>query len=186
GAPIPLTGASPLPLDWRPQASADFDHDGHADLVWRNLATRALQIWTLNGTTRVGTLVPSPDHAADDNWQLAAAEDLNADGNVDLLWYNVSSGRIVEWLLDGNAVRLAGRFTNPPNAGDANWKVVAAADYGVGPGGTLFTGDLLWRNASSGRLVLWYLDNAGNRTAGAFTTPDAPANPTGWNVVGPR
>jgi len=31
------------------------------------------------------------------------------------------------------------------------------------------------------------MDQAGNRTAGLFTTPNAPAsNPTDWTIVGPR
>jgi hypothetical protein len=34
--------------------------------------------------------------------------------------------------------------------------------------------------------VVWHLDLAGSRTAGTFTTPDAPANPTDWTIVGPR
>ena len=49
------------------------------------------------------------------------------------------------------------------------------------------TNDVVWRNASSGRVVVWHLDFAGNRTSGLFTSPDAPGpDPTGWTIVGPR
>jgi hypothetical protein len=35
--------------------------------------------------------------------------------------------------------------------------------------------------------VIWYMDTAGNRTAGAFLNPDAPSpGPANWNVLGPR
>jgi hypothetical protein len=47
--------------------------------------------------------------------------------------------------------------------------------------------DIVWRNAQSGRLVVWYMDYAGNRTAGTFTTPPEPApDPLAWTVTGPR
>ena len=57
----------------------------------------------------------------------------------------------------------------------------------TGPGGVAGSNDIVWRNATSGRVVVWNMDLAGNRTNGAFTTPDAPSpNPTEWTVVGPR
>jgi hypothetical protein len=45
---------------------------------------------------------------------------------------------------------------------------------------------MVWRNATSGRFVVWHMDQAGNRTSGVFTTPDAPASPLAWTIVGPR
>lgn len=42
-------------------------------------------------------------------------------------------------------------------------------------------------NATSGNMVVWHMDQAGNRTSGLFTTPSAPApNPTDWTLAGPR
>lgn len=185
-APLPLTGAVPLPPVWTPQASADFDHDGRSDLLWRNTATQALVIWKLNGAQFAGTLTPNPDHAVDANWQLVAALDVNDDGNVDLVFYNVTSGRVVQWLMDASVQRLAGRFTNPSSAGNANWKVVGAANYGGDSSPLVAWNDLLWRNATSGKLVVWRMNAQGDRLEGLFTTPDAPSNALAWQVVGPR
>ena len=129
--------------------------------------------------------------------------DYNADGNTDLLWYNPFSGKIVFWHMDFNAVRITGFFANPSNAGNNNWKVLAGGDYGVGPGGIGDSNDLVWRNASSGNFVVWYMDTAGNRTFGTFTIPSGPPNmppafgpadqamdqpmaPIDWFIVGPR
>ena len=185
GSPIPLAGAPAPP--WRPAATADFNRDGRPDIVFRNSSTQKIAIWIMSGGAVASVIAPSPDQAVDANWEIVGAQDWNADGDTDFLWYNPVSGKIVLWFMDGAVSRLAGQFTSPPNAGDNNWKVLAMGDYGVGPGGLPGTVDLVWRNATSGRLVVWYMDQAGQRTAGTFTSPDAPAgSPTAWTVVGPR
>ncbi len=181
-----LSGAATLPTDWKLAASADFTHDGKPDLLFRNALTQKLVIWAMNGTQRVGAYPPNPDQAVDANWEVVGALDYDADGNTDLLWYNPVSGKIVFWYLDYNAVRLTGIFANPANAGNNNWKVLAAGDFGTG-GGPPGSKDLVWRNADSGRFVVWYMDNAANRLAGVFTNPLEPApSPTLWTIVGPR
>lgn len=188
GSPVALAGALAPP--WKPSATADFNHDGSPDVVWRNFTTQKISIWTMNGTAQVGALVPSPDQAVDANWEIVAAQDLNADGNVDFLWYNATSGKIVYWWMNASVLRIAGNFTNPANAGANNWKVLAGGDYGIGlsAGGTALAGtnDIVWRNQDSGRLVIWFMDNAGNRTWGTFVVPDPPAPATDWTVAGPR
>ena len=187
GAAIPIANAPTLATNWRLSATGDFDQDGWPDLVWRNVTSQKIVVWTMDGTARQGSLIPTPDQAVDANWEIVAALDFDGDGHRDLLWYNSTSGKIVQWLLDGSLVRTTGRFTSPANAGDNNWKVLAGGDYGVGAGGLPGTNDLVWRNASSGKLVVWHLDLAGNRTFGTFTSPDSPAsNPTEWTVAGPR
>ena len=182
-----LAGAAPLATTWKLAATADFSHDGRPDLLWRNSSTQKLSIWTLSGATYLGAYAPNPDQAVDANWEVVGALDYNADGNTDLLWYNPNSGKIVFWFLDYNASRTAGQFANPANAGDNNWKVLAAGDFGVGAGGLAGTRDLVWRNETSGRFVVWYMDWAGNRTAGVFTNPMEPSpSPTLWTIVGPK
>ncbi len=193
GAAVPLLGASPLPSNWKLSATGDFNRDGWPDLLWRNTTTQKLVVWALVGATKIGNVIPSPDQAVDANWEVEAALDFNRDGNRDLLWYNSTSGRIVTWNLDHLMVRSDGNFTNPMAAGDNNWQVVAGGDYGVGPDGpdaaapVVGSNDLVWRNATSGKLVVWHLDLHRQRTAGVFTTPDSGSpTPTNWNVVGPR
>ena len=95
--------------------------------------------------------------------------------------------------MNAQVQRLSGFFTNPPNAGDNNWKVLAGGDYS-GASATSCTNDIVWRNATSGKSVLWQMDNAGNRTSGAFTSPDGPTtdpsgqstSPASWILAGPR
>ena len=184
---VPISGAPTLATNWRLSATGDFDHDQQPDLVWRNVTSQKIVIWTMNGTAKKGALIPGPDQAVDGNWEIVAALDYDGDGARDLLWYNWSSGKIVQWLMNAAVQRVTGRFTSPANAGDANWKVLASADYGVGAGGLTGTNDVVWRNATSGRVVVWHLDLAGNRTSGLFTSPDAPSpDPAGWTIAGPR
>lgn len=185
GAPVPLAGMPPPP-EWKLSATADFDHDARPDLVWRNTATRALEIWTMNGATPTGTITPTPAQATDANWEIVAALDMDRDGYNDFVWYNRTSGRIVFWFMDAAVQRLAGQFATPMQAGNANWKVLAAGDYGVGPNGRPGTFDLVWRNADSGRFVVWHMDTLGVRTAGRFVNPPAPADPLDWTIAGPR
>jgi len=186
GSAVPLGGATPLSPPWRLSATADFNADGRPDLVWRNSSTQKIQIWTMNGTSRLGVVTPTPDQAVDGNWEIVAAFDWNGDQSTDFLWYNPVSGKIVLWFMNASVVRITGQFTNPANAGDNNWKVLAGGDFGVGASGFVNTKDIVWRNATSGRYVVWHMDQAGNRTAGLFTTPNSPAAPLEWTIVGPR
>ena len=187
GAPVPIGNATTLAADWKLSATADFNHDARPDIVWRNFSSQVIVIWTMNGTAKLGEIVPSPAQAAHANWEIVGAQDWNGDQNTDFLWYNATSGKIVLWFMDQDVVRITGQFTNPANAGDNNWNVLAMGDYGVGAGGLPNTRDIVWRNATSGRFVLWYMDQAGNRTSGLFTTPMEPGpNATSWTIVGPR
>ncbi len=198
-AAVPISGAPTLALNWTLAATGDANHDGQPDILWRNNTSQKLVIWTMNGTAKVGNIIPTPDQAVDANWQVIGLSDLNLDGNTDFLWYNYTSGKIVYWWMDASMVRITGNFTNPANAGDNNWRVQSIGDYGTTCTNQTRDGqpDVIWRNDNSGRIVAWTLDAAGNRTTGCFTCPTAvggtcnpadppPAGATDWVLVGPR
>ncbi len=189
GAPVALTGAPTLSTNWEPAATADFDHDSWPDIVWLNSTSQKIVIWTMFGTAKKGTIIPTPGQAVHGNWAIVSAGDYNHDGNADLLWYNATSGRLVTWYLDGQVARISGQFTTPPNAGDNNWKVVASADYSgtSGPGTPpLGSPDIVWRNETGGNQVVWHMDFASTRVHGEFTSPPANTPALDWTVVGPR
>lgn len=185
--------AAPLLPPWKLAATGDFNADGWPDLLWRNASSQKLRVWTLEGTVKTGEIVPSPDQAVDANWEVVAALDYNSDGVRDLLWYNQNSGKIVAWFMNAAVQRTSGRFTEPPAAGDSNWKVLAGGKYS-GTSAAACTHDIVWRNATSGRAVVWRMDALGVRMSGVFMTPDGPlATPDGlptqrleWVIAGPR
>ena len=69
-----------------------------------------------------------------------AAHDFNADGKSDVLWYNTSSGQVLEWLIDAATVIGGGS----PGTAASPWAIVGQRDFN-GDG----YGDILWRNGSS-------------------------------------
>ena len=166
----------------------------------------------MNGPAFVSNLVPTPDQAVNANWQVTALLDYDADGITDFLWYNTTSGNIVEWFMDPSFVRIFGAFTSPTNAGNANWSVVASGEYQRGgrdatpaePVTNAGAGDMIWYNSTSGRIVGWIMNGQntnptlGNtRLQGLFACPTAvggtcnpadppPAGATSWVIVGPR
>ena len=142
GSPIALAGAPEPP--WKPAATADFNRDGRPDIVFRNSSTQKIAVWAMSGTSLATVLTPNPDQAVDANWEIVGAQDWNADGDTDFLWYNPVSGKVVLWFMDGSLVRIAGQFTSPPNAGNNNWKVLAMGDYGLGASGLPGTIDIVW------------------------------------------
>lgn len=189
GAPAFLVADQLFGPEWELAASGDFDRDGFADFVWRHSLTQKLVIWRMYFNNKLGEIVPTPDQAVAANWKVVAALDYDRDGNRDLLWYNVDSGRIVLWRMDANVARIAGAFTNPPTAGDANWKVVAGGEFGSDGVGPARSDDIVWRNSTTGKIVIWHMDGGTNpltRVAGGFTTPDAPSQPLDQTIVGPR
>ncbi len=152
--------------------NGDLQNDLATDLFLGNTVTRENRVWLMNGVVQASDLGLNPATPSSAAQEFAGVDDFDGDQRNDMAFWNTAT--------DGN-------FTSPANAGDNNWKVLAGGDYGVGPGGAPGTVDVVWRNADSGRYVVWYLDLAGNRTSGTFTTPNQPAaNPTDWTIVGPR
>lgn len=185
GTPITLPN-TPGP-DWTIEATADFNLDSKPDLLWRNVVTGELLVWTMDRTVQLNNIIPNPDYAPAGNWHVAGARDWNGDVRPDLLWQNADTGKLLFWFMGPGVARTSEQYAVPDGISDTNWKVVATGDYGPGSGGQNYTHDLIWRNAVTGRLVIWYMDTTGKRTSGAYLIPDsAQPDPLAWTVVGPR
>jgi len=81
---------------------ADFNRDGHQDLLFLGLSGVLTQ-WDLDGA---GHVIPPAQKtnwtcpASTCGWILTTVGDLNADGEPDALWWNQSSGVLSSWLLN--------------------------------------------------------------------------------------
>jgi len=156
--------------------------DGVNDLVFWNQTTGAVEFWAMNGINRPGAAVPLTGATAlNPIWDLSATGDFNADGRPDLVWRNFTSQKIVIWKMGEGAVpgtmKTGNIIPTPDLAVNANWIIVAAADYN----NDTFT-DFLWYNFTSGKIVTWYMNASVVRISGQFTTPDSAGN-NNWKVV---
>jgi ELWxxDGT repeat protein len=113
---------------WSVAGVGDFNHDGRADILWRN-SSGALAEWLMNGTTITGSGSITSGGVAvapDATWHIVEIGDFNADGNADILWRN-NSGALAEWLMNGTTITSSFVPTSNGTAisPDASWSTQA-------------------------------------------------------------
>ena len=111
------------PTSWRVVGTGDVNGDGHADLLWQDLATGSLAAWYLNGLTSVQGVDLSPARVSG-SWQIRAVGDFNGDRHPDLIWQNPATGELYAWFLTG-ATLSSGGVLMPPRVGLV-WQIVGA------------------------------------------------------------
>jgi hypothetical protein len=57
--------------DWRQCGLADFNGDGHTDLLWHRRSTGVLCVWYMNGLTAVSGGYLVPVRPSDPGWKVA-------------------------------------------------------------------------------------------------------------------
>jgi hypothetical protein len=139
--PIP----APVPLA---RAEIDFNGDGASDLFWRDYTTGQNQIWFMNGTTLLSSVLTTK--VEDVNWRLQATGDFNNDQQIDLVWRHMLTGDNVIWLMNGTSLAS---WTLTISVPDINWQIRGAADFN-GDGNS----DLLWQRESSGETLFWLMN----------------------------
>ncbi|MEQ9399530.1 MAG: VCBS repeat-containing protein [Longimicrobiales bacterium] len=148
-------------------ASADFNGNGKADLVWTNRATGLRYVWFMDGTADVGGgslgTVPS-------DWTIDAAGDFNGDRRADLVWTNGQTGERYIWFMDGTTNTGGASLGVVP----VHWRISGAADM-TGDGRT----DLVWTNVQTGLRYIWFMDGASNTGGESLGTV-----PVQWEIVG--
>lgn len=175
---VPLTPDRLADASWQLPATGDLDGDGQPDLVFRHAASGRIVVWLMQGAARRQGAFTTPDQLADLGWRLAGTGDFDGDNRADLLWQHAVSGKLVAWLMNGT-VRAGASYLTPSGVTDPAWSVHAVGDL-TGDGRP----DLLWRHASSGKLVVWVMEGL-VRQSGQFLSPDTIGD-LNWRIVGPR
>ncbi len=130
----------------------NMDQTGQNDLLIRNLDgsnTFEVRFRDSNGIV-TGTKTFDPGAP---EWRIVGSYDQNGDGNTDLLWQNIDSGKLIIWYLNARYVRydfaqIVGSMTD--------FRVVAVGD--MDDDGFM---DILWQRYTDSKVstvVAWYLD----------------------------
>jgi hypothetical protein len=159
---------------WSVVGVADFNADGHMDLLWQNTATGQIAVWLMQGTTMLSAVMPTPS-AVDVSWKVVGVADFNGDGKPDLLWRSSTTGQIAVWYMQGTTMTSVAIVN--PSLPDPTWSIVGIADFN-GDGQI----DLLWENTVTGLLAVWYMQGI-TMSSATLLNPNAVPDTT-WRVAG--
>jgi elongation factor P hydroxylase len=162
-----------LDTSWEIVDAKDMNGDGHVDIVFHHQAYGRVAVWYLEDGVYQSDEAVTEVNAAPP-WKIVGVEDMNGDGHMDLVLHNQSSGRSVVWFLEN------GVYQNYAAVHDINlatsWKIVGVADMD-GDGHA----DLVYHNSSTGRAVVWFLENGVYKNYAAVHDVNLP---TSWKIVG--
>jgi ELWxxDGT repeat protein len=183
GSLLTFDGAVARPdASWSVAGISDFNGDGAADVLWRNV-DGTLVDWTMKGSTIASGGVLNVGGAAvrpDASWSVAGVGDFDGDSRSDILWRN-RNGALVDWAMNGSSVVLNGVVTSGGGAvtPDASWSVAGIGDFD-GDGRS----DVLWRN-SSGEVAAWLMNGSAVSAGGDVTFGGSAARPdASWSIAG--
>jgi glucose/arabinose dehydrogenase len=146
-----LAGVVGVPLDWQIAGSGDFNGDGRADILWRNVDGRVGN-WLARAdggfTVNEGSIIAVPT-----DWSVAGIGDFNGDDRDDILWRN-ESGVVGNWLATATGAFASNDLSLIAITTD--WQV---ADIGDFNGDNI--DDLLWRH-DAGAMTVWLGQISGN------------------------
>ncbi len=162
---------------WHPVSMADFNGDGHPDILWENFSTGQLLIWYMNGNTI--TKYGSAFTTLPANWIIAGTADFNQDGHPDLLLENTKTGQVLVWYLTGaNGTTILTYGSTFATVSDTNWSIVSTGDMN-GDGHP----DLTWHNKSTGATDVWLMGGSLGTTVESYGG-NIGSVPTTWSIVG--
>ena len=137
---------------------ADINKDGKADLLWQNYGYGQIGAWLLNGS--------SVTFSSNLSWTCGLGDGCSAlwrpvgpIGDSRILWHNADTGVVSSWLLSGTTV--TGKKDLAATCGKSSgcsqsWKAVGTGNF---HSSNYHGGDILWHNASTGDVGVWFVDD---------------------------
>ena len=162
------------PNPWLIVAAADFNRDGHPDVIWQDPKSGWAQIWYLGGPQGI-TVLSAANLTLRNPWHIVGSGDFNGDGQPDLLWQDPVSGTVQIWYLTG---ALGNALQSAVNLTASTWHVAAVADFNQDG-----HPDVVWQDPVSGTSQIELLGGAQGTTQLGTASLSGP-NP--WRIVAPR
>lgn len=174
-----LAGTLQLPAPssavWELVAVADFNLDGHPDLLWRIPASGQNSIWLMRGTTVLGAprsqFEIAPKAAG---FEATGTGDFNGDGYPDILWHNPAAHQLEVWFMEEG--KYSGKSATLPRFDDSQSTPQTVADFDRDG-----QADILWLNPAKRKIVLWLMDGVQVRDT---VEMDVRSPGKDWQVVG--
>jgi phosphodiesterase/alkaline phosphatase D-like protein len=186
GAVINPSGAFPGTA-WVPISVADFDGDGHIDILYWNRTNGTTVVWFMGGANGIvkqkGEVVnpgsgPFPSTA----WVPVAVNDFDNSGTADILYWNRSTASTVVWFMGGTdgVTKQGGVVIDPGSGGfpSTAWVPLATGDFDLDG-----APDIFYWNRNTGRTAVWFMDGT-TKVDGEAVNPGTAGFPsTAWRPV---
>jgi len=164
---------------WKVVSVADFNQDGHPDLLWQDPVSGWAQIWYLGGSEGT-TLLGAANLTLKNPWHVVGTGDFNGDGVPDVVWQDPASGTVQIWYMGGTTPGAQGSvFQSAANlTGAMTTKLVAIADFNNDG-----HPDVIFQNAATGAATVYFYTGS-NGTTPNGTSVLSTGNP--WYIAGPH
>ncbi len=142
------------------------------DLLWQK-TDGTVRIWHMDGLYRTG-IEDLPGVSAPAGWRCMGVRDLNGDGHPDIMWQNMSDGRIAVWWMN-NTTRTSTQVLAGVLA-PSGWRCMGVGDFNSDG-----RPDILWQNTNDGRIAVWFMNGA---TRLGVQVMSGVLAPSGWRCMG--
>lgn len=161
---------------WRVAIVADFNADGHPDLVWQNDTTRQVTVHYYGGTKGTTLLGWAwLNSSGSPGWTVVGAADLDRNGVLDLVWQQDSAHAATVNYYGGptgtTIVDWAWLSNSKPE-----WRIAGLADFNGDD-----APDVVWQNESTGQVTVNYLSGATGTTLSGWAWLEP--STTAWRVA---
>jgi len=134
-------GQSSALAGWQLIGAADLNRDGHPDLLWQSIASGDIYYWIMNGVqVAQGGYFPGGANGLTASLRLVGTMDVNGDGLPDLLWQEITTGKILYWIMSGTQMTGTFYFPQGQQSNLAGWNLIGPANPSGGR-----NSELIWQ-----------------------------------------